>query len=262
MGENVHPTQESSIKRFQNLPETNPTELKVVTFNIYMDGYKDSASFPRTIQAIADANADIVCLQECSKGWRSLLEDPTYHLTAQYQFSYFYTNTYSYGGRAILSKYPITATQWLDRVYRFWYGALWAKIQLPSGMEVSLLNIHLRAPFPGLPWRVQQERLYELEQFWSQLHDLQRRNMIIMGDMNTARGLPHAFLQDQGLVNALQKAGRAWWAKTWNIQGTFGFLFDHIYYDPASFTLNDAEVLQHAGGSDHWPLMATFQLPA
>lgn len=233
-------------------------ELVVVSYNIYMDGYKDLRSANKTILALVQMDADLVCLQECSDGWRRLIESNHQLLGARYPHMYFHSDIYSYGGRALLSKHPIIETQFIDRVLQFWYGALWAKIQLlDTGVNVAVLNLHLRAPFPGLPHRVQHERRYELEQFWNQLdNDKQRRNLLVVGDMNTARGLPHQFLQENGFVNALRKSGNSLLAKSWTcLGGWFGFLFDHIYYDRQVFKVTDAKVLQ-IGSSDHWPLMA------
>eukprot|EP00545_Synedropsis_sp_CCMP1620_P005748 CAMPEP_0119025580 /NCGR_PEP_ID=MMETSP1176-20130426/33966_1 /TAXON_ID=265551 /ORGANISM="Synedropsis recta cf, Strain CCMP1620" /LENGTH=239 /DNA_ID=CAMNT_0006981141 /DNA_START=174 /DNA_END=893 /DNA_ORIENTATION=+ len=235
-----------------------------MTFNVYMDGHKDEEAAAKTVEAILESGVDIVCLQESNPGWQQLIEPK---VSTVYPHSYFFNDFHAYGGRGMLSKYPITATQWCKKVFPWWYGALLTKIGVGGGVEVAVLNVHLRAPFPSNPLIVQSQRRQEIETHMKQLDDDESeeacttKNLIVLGDFNSANGPCHDFLHSLGFCNALYKSGRNWFrSKTWHMMnGMVGFLYDHIYYSASDFHLVDAEI-KKVGGSDHWPLLAKFQL--
>lgn len=234
-----------------------------MTFNVYMDGHKEEGSALKTVEAILESGADIVCLQESNPGWQQFIEPK---IAAVYPHPYFFNDVHAYGGRGILSKYPITGNRWCKKVFPWWYGALLTKIDLGGGVEVAVLNVHLRAPFPSNPLIVHSQRRQEIEAHLKNLDDFEEetdsltKNLIVLGDFNSARGPCHDFLDSRGFCNALCKSGKKLLSsKTWHMKGMVGFLFDHIYYTARDFHLLDAEI-KKVGGSDHWPLLAKFQL--
>ena len=251
--------------------------LSIMTYNVYMNGYADEEKGPLTVQAILESGHDVVCLQESNKGWQDLLQEQSV-----YPYTYFRHDQGPYGGRAVLSKYPFTAEpQWLDRVFDWWYGALHATLQVNDTTVVSVLSLHLRAPFPSNPFLVQQQRRQEIETHWNGLlfptttsssankeqtdasegKACPPHRIIVLGDFNTREGPCHGFLRRQGLRNALlssKKKRHAWFLQTWHY-GMVGMLFDHIYYNPALMELVDADIPK-VGGSDHWPVIAKFEI--
>ena len=228
-------------------------ELKVMTFNVYMDGHLDEEAAENTVKAILESQAHVICLQESNRGWQQFLEPK---VAIIYPHTYFHNDTNSYGGRGVLSKHPIKDTKWFKKVFDWWYGALLTTIDV-GGVDISLLSLHLRAPFPSNPLIVQSQRQTEIEEHMKQLDTT--KNLIILGNFSCAQGPCHCFLAELGFSSALQKAGKSCMAKTWNLRGMVGFLFDHVYYNSSDFHLVDA-VVKQVGGSDHWPLLAHFKL--
>lgn len=228
-------------------------ELVIVTFNIYMSGYENEEGAAKTIAAIVESAADVVCLQECNAHWQRIMEP---EVSDTYPHTYFFNDVSIWGGRAVLSKYPITSTDFLDRVFPWWYGALFINLDV-DGEEMSLLNVHLRAPFPSNPFKVQSQRRLEIETHMKKLDS--KKNLIVLGDFNTPSGPCHCHMTEvEGFRNALEETGNACYAKSWHIYGLVGLLYDHIYYNPAAYQLVNAEV-RKVGGSDHWPLFATLK---
>jgi endonuclease/exonuclease/phosphatase (EEP) superfamily protein YafD len=233
-------------------------EISVMTFNVYMDGHKDKEAATKTVDSILESGADIVCTQESNPDWQEFMQP---RISTVYPHFYFYNEVHAYGGRGILSKYPIIGTQWCQKVFPWWYGASLVNIDLGGGVEIAILNVHLKAPFPSNPFIVQAQRKQEIETHLKQLDPASLKNVIVLGDFNSARGPCHDYLQTESFTNALYESGKSWYvSKTWHMYGMVGFLFDHIYYkEESNLHLLDAEI-RKVGGSDHWPLVAKFRI--
>jgi endonuclease/exonuclease/phosphatase (EEP) superfamily protein YafD len=189
-------------------------EISVMTFNVYMDGHKDEEAATKTVDSILASGADIVCTQESNPDWQEFMQP---RLLTVYPYSHFYNELHAYGGRGILSKYPIIGTQWCRKVFPWWYGASLVNIDLGGG-EVNVLNVHLRAPFPSNPLTVQAQRKQEIETHLKQLDPASLKNLLVLGDFNSAHGPCHVYLRSQGYTNALHESGKSWYvSKTWHM---------------------------------------------
>jgi endonuclease/exonuclease/phosphatase family metal-dependent hydrolase len=106
----------------------------------------------KVVQAISDADADLVLLQETNSTWEQLI---TSLLKPKlYAHVHFFANKSrrGAGGSAFLSRFPIDDMQLLDNkrhVDGSWFAMLVGKVTLP-GMAadtcVRLVNVHLRPP--------------------------------------------------------------------------------------------------------------------
>ena len=130
---------------------TKRLPLTVMTYNVYTFGHRDEEAAEATAKAILESGADLVFLQESNQGWQSFLEAK---LSKVYPHLHFYNDKVPYGGRATISKYPILDTRWCDRIFPWWYGAVLTQVDF-EGVNLQFLNVHLRAPFPSNPCKVQ-----------------------------------------------------------------------------------------------------------
>lgn len=235
-------------------------EFSVMTFNVYMNGFQDEAKASRTIEAILSSDIDVVCLQECNSGWEDLILKALASSPNNYEHTYFQHDMGRYGGRCVLSKYPIVSAVWFGRIFRWWYGALKVTLRIADTESFHILSVHLRAPFPSNPFHVQKQRLQEIRTHCERITDADFKNLLILGDFNTPRGPCHEYLRTtRKMINALQEKRKL--CRTWHWGPLLGACFDHIYYTPlGNIHLTDCEVLTGKGGSDHWPVCAKFRI--
>ena len=272
-----------------------------------MAGYEDAVNGPLTVETILTSGVDVVCLQECNEGWEQLLMNALSEtgttggdddeLRSVYPYTYFRHDQWTYGGRAVLSKYPLVGEpEWLPKVFPWWYGAMLVKVLVKpatrdgatddgangDGVVVPILNVHLRAPFPSNPFKVQRQRLFEIRTHLRLVEQLnsngdsndENTNMtdshgglparlIILGDFNTRWGQCHQYLQnDRGFVSALSEQRQGWtvFDYTWHFKHVVTNLMDHIYFRPNEYRLTDCAIWKNKGGSDHFPLVANLQI--
>ncbi|KAJ8909222.1 hypothetical protein NDN08_005914 [Rhodosorus marinus] len=238
--------------------------ISVATYNVYMDGHLAFPGNLKTAHVIAQSGADIVCLQETNRCWEKfLLEQQS--VTEAYQHIRFLHHRWRHGGVAILSKLPLGASDLVSKEIFFgWYPAWKTSVIVDERIsELEIVNLHLRAAFPSLPWKVEKQRLQEVQTHCEcLLEDQGKIPTIVLGDLNTSNALCTRFLeQEMGLVNALSQHCSSSRTHTWH--GKFLGLklravYDHVFYNPALLTCVGAEVVE-AGGSDHYPLITQFQ---
>ncbi len=176
-----------------NDPTTSPNGsgevLRVTTYNIHYgtnpDGQLDLEAVAKTIEA---EHADVVSLQEVSRGWvingsvdmltwlaQRLDMTPVFGPTSDLQW-----------GNAILSKLPVikyahyplpTEELLLKR------GYIHARLKSPDGTVFNLINTHYHNPAAGGDVRVlQSQSLLDFSEGMS--------NLIITGDLNAEHGMP------------------------------------------------------------------------
>jgi hypothetical protein len=131
------------------------TMIKLLTYNVNFAGARshELAFNERTvIAAIADADADVVVLQETHIGWKRVLD--TY---VDYPYRWFHDETmHSAGGLAILSRVPFRTPTVIfpkDSVSGSWFPAAFTELTPSSDdndadepQSVWLGAIHLRPP--------------------------------------------------------------------------------------------------------------------
>ena len=223
--------------------------LRVLTFNVNF-GVADD---PHNVAAIAEADADLVLLQETTVdaevALREALADRYPHLL--------FRECCRAGGLGVMSKHPIVEESYLEpRVG--WFTAWRVVVDTPLG-RVQALDVHLRPPMSdGGSWvagyfSTRDVRREEMEDLFGQLD--RSLPTIVAGDLNEdADGRAVAFLAEQGWHSALAQVQPR--AKTWHWQTRMGklhMMLDHVLYGPG-LRLHHAEVLPR-GVSDHFPVL-------
>lgn len=267
--------------------------LRVLTYNTYALGgaqlNKGKEALP-VINMIRASGADLVCLQEYAftnrKGGhtqeklRQALSDiyPYYDFTPASGRTIF--------GIAVFSKHPIRKAERIDKRKKGYVSAMYYRIAL-GRREIGLVNYHLhtnaikvrdRHLAEGMIERFDTDSLMRMREgpirqlgaaFISRatesrlirqfLDDVHPGNLplIVCGDMNdtpisycyhTIRGQLRDAWQDAGFGPGI----------TYN-RHHFWFRIDHILHSDHLMAL-DAKVLDEYDYSDHYPVMATFQL--
>jgi endonuclease/exonuclease/phosphatase family metal-dependent hydrolase len=186
---------------------TETWTVRVMTYNVHqgfdVDGHLDAAALANVIES---TGADIVALQEVSRGWYiNGSMDVLAWLSARLGMPYvFGEEADEIEGNAILSRYPVTryGNGMLPRgdvVMKS--GYLWAEIDLGEGESLLVITAHLYHIEEEIEVRIPQvEALLEL---WDG-----REHSIILGDMNS---WPHysdtALFRQAGLRDAFALAG-------------------------------------------------------
>jgi len=224
---------------------------RVLSFNLnYGVGHE-----PVNVAAVADADADLVLLQETTdaseRAFREALGDAYPHMR--------FRQCCNAGGLGVLSKHPIREEDYFEPTVG-WFPAWRVVVESPLG-PVQVLDVHLRPPMSdGGSWAAgyfttRSVRREEIEDFWALLDpDLPT---VVAGDFNeNAKGKAVEFLEAQGLVSALATLHPR--AKTWHWPtrvGEIHGMLDHVMFGDLS--LFDAQVLER-GSSDHYPVLAVL----
>ena len=230
--------------------------LRLMTYNLNY-GNPDPAS---AIDAIVNADADIVLLQEVTSEWKRVLEK---ELATRYPYSMYRIHTRAAGGLAVLSKLPIELEELYASPNRGWFPAERLVLQSDVG-PLQILHVHLRPAIDGGSWirgfmTTPPLRRREIETYWRFL----ARDMptIVAGDFNEdPSGSALAYLVRQGM-SRVETAG----PKTWHYEVTSGgktsdllrLDIDHVMID-RRLVARDAHVLD-AGTSDHRPVIVTIE---
>src|SRR5688572_2704906 len=98
--------------------------LSVLTYNVNFGGPRPDLA----VQAIAEANADVVCLQETNPAWERMIRDA---LGERYPHVHF-RHEPGAGGIAMLSKWPVSSVDY-HRADAGWFPACIATVQTPAG---------------------------------------------------------------------------------------------------------------------------------
>lgn len=234
-------------------PET-PTgaHFTIMTYNVNFGGPAPELA----IDAIRQADPDIICLQETNPDWEEIIGSKLGHF---YPFSHFRHEPYA-GGMAILSKWKLEEVTDLDPKIG-WFPAQRAIIKTPAG-PIQILNVHLRPPrsddgsFVSGYFTTPKVREKEIEARWTQLKPDIRT--IVIGDFNEDDGgRAVAFAHGHGYTDALAEFDTR--TPTWHWRVRMVDLtsrLDHILYSPG-FHCFSAQVLREEA-SDHYPVIATM----
>jgi endonuclease/exonuclease/phosphatase (EEP) superfamily protein YafD len=240
-------------ERFEPLPmPAGAPELRVLSFNINYGVGHD----PSNVAAVAEANADLVLLQETTAESEAAFRKA---LAGTYPYVLF-RDCCNAGGLGVLSKHPIREEAWLEPSVG-WFPAWRVVVDTALG-PVQALDVHLRPPMSdGGSWvagyfTTRDDRREEIAAFWPALDPA--LPTIVAGDFNEdAQGRAIAFLAEKGLRSALPQVDPR--AKTWRWQTRLGklrLMLDHVVYGPG-LQLRSAEVLDR-GTSDHLPVLVVL----
>lgn len=216
------------------------------------------AGDPETLDAIRNADADLVLLQETTGGWEAVLRG---ELAALYPHMSF-RHCCGAGGLGVLSKTKFSEHDYFAAP-RAWFPAWRLLVETRLG-PVQVLNVHLRPQisdsgsvmsgyFTTPPMREREIAAYATT--------LERDvPTLVVGDFNeNDAGRALGYLKQRGFRSALPEFEPG--ADTWRWQTSLGEVnaqLDHIVYDPSLDPLN-ATVIE-AGRSDHYPVLASFRL--
>jgi endonuclease/exonuclease/phosphatase (EEP) superfamily protein YafD len=241
----------SSPRREPRAPEPREQTLTLLTYNVNYGLEGDES----TIEAIREADAEVVLLQETTPGWERALRRELAELYPHMMFRH----SGGAGGLAILSRHPVEELDYIPAPSG-WFPAWRLLLQGPFG-PVQLLAVHLHPPVSESGSVVSgyfsagDVRRRELETYLESLDpDLPT---LIAGDLNERDGEALELLRAQGFRSALPEfQGNV---PTWRWQtsvGTIRTQLDHVLYDSRLQPL-DAQVLTR-GRSDHLPVLVTL----
>jgi endonuclease/exonuclease/phosphatase (EEP) superfamily protein YafD len=229
-------------------------ELTVLSYNIHAQ----NRNFEQIISLIAQADADVVALQEYSRTADTVLPEALlteYPYQARHASTQVWSDgTESYDGQAVFSRYPITA----DAFWTIGLGHQRVEINW-NDQTIALYNLHPIHIFSTRSIRAQE------------VDDIVRRSQ--------AETLPHLLVGDFNMTDLSADYARitagygdAYRAMGWGLGWTFPdgqgvrqvqqlvplARIDYLFYDEHWQTLRTA-VLPSSGGSDHRPVLATFR---
>jgi endonuclease/exonuclease/phosphatase (EEP) superfamily protein YafD len=234
------------------LAVTAAAALKLLTYNLNYANPDHTA----TMRAIADADADVVLLQEVDDEWKRTLADT---FAKRYPHQVFRAHQRYAGGIAVLSKVPIKSEEMIPSPERTWFPAQRVVVDAPFG-AVQILNVHLRPAVDGGSWikgfiTTPPIRLREVKAYWPKLaHDVPT---IVAGDFNEdPQGSAVAFLAQQGLARVPTKGPRTWHYVDHGHE-LLKMDIDHVMIDD-TLSAKDGEVLD-VGTSDHRPVVVTIE---
>ena len=242
-------------------PTTSPSlGLSILTYNVEFNHGTPAA----TIDAIADANADIICLQESNQDWEGAIRSRFLSDFTEMRFQPPPPN--DPGGLAVLSKFPIESVTKLAPGERGWFPACLAIVATPAG-RVQILNVHLRPLISDGGSRVKGFLTVE-SMHRAEIESLQRQldpNLptLIVGDFNEGNdGKATQWLAALGFTDVLPHFDRdtpTWHGSVYGVKTSYRD--DHVMVTKG-LTCTDARVLQR-GASDHYPVRATvtFEKP-
>ncbi len=241
-----------STDRTAREPAQDEAVLRMLTYNVNYGLAGDE----ETMEAIREAQADVVVLQETTPAWEDALRPA---MSEDYAYMLF-RHSGGAGGLAILSRYPVHELDYLPAID--WFPAWRLIVEGPLG-PVQVLAVHLRPPIsdrgsvvsgyfstPGI-------RETEITDFLESLDP--ELPTVVAGDFNERDGLALAQLEERGFRSAIPEFQSR--ARTWRWQtrvGEIRTMLDHIAYDQRLMPLN-AEVIE-AGRSDHFPVLVVFTL--
>ncbi len=243
--------------RAPRLPTPGRPTLSVMTYNLNYGLAGDREA----LDAVAEASADVVLLQETTPEWERALRA---RLSQRYA-SMAFRHCCVAGGLGILSHYALEDLAYLEPPAGGWFPACRFRLSTPMG-RVEILNVHLRPQIgdsgPTLGGVVSGMvttppiRRRQIERYLAALDPGELT--LIAGDFNESEsGSALASLGRRGFRSALPEYGSQ---DTWHYATSFGQIsrrFDHIVYGPELVPLS-ARVI-NKGRSDHWPVLAVFE---
>ena len=208
----------------------------LMTYNVDYANVDHAAS----LDAIEQANPDVVLLQEIDTSWKAAL---LARFRANYPHRVFHTRGRPAGGLAVLSKLPIESDQLIPTPLPGWFPA--ERIVLETNLRpLQILHVHLRPAWDG-GWlkgflTTPPLRLQEIEAYWKTIANLPT---IVAGDFNEdPTGLAVEFLEGKGLTRAVTTGPTTWRYVRVEDGKTYELLkmdIDHVMTD-ARLTTRDA----------------------
>ena len=231
----------------------NGPNLRMMTYNVNFGG----AGMDLALAAIAEADADLVCLQETTPAWEQELRRALAGIYPRMEFRH----TGGAGGQAILSKYELEEVAYV-RETPGWFPGWIVKAKTPVGV-VQVVNVHLRPPLsergsvtPSAYFGTRSIRREEVRLLSEKL-DAGAATLVV-GDFNeNDSGKAVTWLREHGFADALRQFDSR--TNTWEWRTSVITLrgrYDHVLYSK-DLKCMDARVMRR-GASDHFPLVAVM----
>jgi len=214
--------------------------LRILMANVLQENSRSDLM----LRAIAEADADIVCLVETSQWWA----DQVASLEADYPHAVRWPSENHYG-MLLYSRLPI-----VDSTIRFVVSAdvpsIRAVVRLRSGDEVVLYAVH---PPPPLPQSPSYGRDAELVLTGREIAE-QERPAVVIGDLNDVAWSYTATLFQRVSHMVDPRVGRGMFSTFDADHPLARYPLDHVFHT-REFTLKDLRVMRYTG-SDHFPILA------
>jgi len=203
-------------------------------------------------EVIEQGDADIVALQEVSRGWviNTSLDMLTW-LSRRLDMPYLSGPTADpLWGNAILSRYPILEHGQAELPrggVALRRGYLWARVDVGDGETLLMIATHLH--HVEADSQVRQPQVAAIVDFWAG-----RDRTVILGDMNAEPDAPEvAMYRDAGLRDAFAEAGSGD-GFTWRSDHP-SVRIDYVWVSP-DLQVSDVAILPSTA-SDHLPVAVT-----
>ena len=235
-------------------PADGAPDFSVLTYNVNFAAPRPDLA----VRAIAEADADVVCLQETTPEWELAVRAGLGNADPYIRFR----NEPAAGGMALLSKWELEGLTF-RRTDAGWFPACIATVNTPAG-PVRVVSVHLRPPvsergsFASGYLTTPPVRRSEIEEIHAAAVNPDVPSVFV-GDFNESRGgAAVRYLSKRGYRSALRQFSPS--ASTWHWQ--YGPIplrgqLDHVLHEPSLECL-DARVLRK-GASDHYPVLAAFR---
>lgn len=270
--------------------------FRVMTFNTRALGdakvWRDNAEVP-IIDMVRDCGADVVCLQEYtySKEKKSGYQEEDLRRMLKKQYPYYHllqNSNDSHMGVVVFSKWPLRVSEKIDKQAKNYCWASYHELDV-RGRRIALVNCHLqnqaiskenRSLIKSQLKHLQKDSLMKIDNGLRELIpsfrnrtvqtatinkylQARRKNwhepmpLLICGDMNdTPTSFAYRSMRGD-LDDSWQEAGFG--PGISYREAPFWFRIDHIFHSK-HFRVLDVKVLRDMKYSDHYPVMATFQL--
>ena len=209
---------------------------------------QDNRRADLVLEAVASANADVVCLVETDQWWVDALAP----LKADYPFVMAHPLPNDYG-MFLCSRLPVTSCDVRFTVSKD-VPSIRAVVQLPSGDEVVIYAVH---PPPPLPESPSYGRDAELVITGAEIAG-DGRPSVVIGDLNDVAWSYTAKLFQRVSHMVDPRVGRGLFSTFHSEHPLARYPLDHVFHT-RDFTLNDLRVLPYTG-SDHFPIVADLAL--
>ncbi len=205
---------------------------------------QDNRRADLVLQAVRDADPDVVCLVETDAWWTSALQP----LVADYPHVMKHPLSNDYG-MFLCSRLPITSSE-VRFVVSEDVPSIRAVVQLRSGDEVVVYAVH---PPPPLPESPSYGRDAELVLTGRQIAD-EGKPAVVIGDLNDVAWSYTAKLFQRISHMVDPRIGRGMFSTFHSEHPLARYPLDHVFHS-RDFTLKELRVLSYTG-SDHFPIVA------
>ena len=233
------------------LPDGQP--FSIMTYNVL----STVSPFDDRITLIADANADVVAVQELGLAMAGQMERD---FSEAYPYQALHPNRVEVVGQGILSRYPILESTFWQTQGIPALGHQRVRLDV-HGREVVVYNLH--AVHPGMIELTVEARNQEIKSLLERaLVDRANYPVLMVGDFNMTQFTTPYQQITQHFTDAWHEVGYGLGFTFPNLNGRLSLpilRLDHVFYSD-EWSAQHAQVLPPSDGSDHYPLWVQLTL--